>query len=207
MAYLLWRLFAGASDRSPEELERIASQELAPQLIDAGGLLRYSLILLHDGRIGSLSIYDAKATAQKASLVASDWVRSTGATAGYSLVESFEGPVIYSVRGDADQLKRNIVSIARIYASEATAVDIRKKVFEPVESEITAITGFHRLTVAQSDEDGDVGVFSAFDSAEGANQLAELARLKRSVADSETAAILPTDPKSFEGIILGTYTP
>ena len=44
MLYVEARLFSGSSDQSPEQLDRVARQELVPQLLQIPGLLRYSTL-------------------------------------------------------------------------------------------------------------------------------------------------------------------
>ena len=65
MPYIMARLFSGSSDQSPGQLDRIACQELVPQLLQIPGLLRYSTVQLTDGRVGSFSVYENREAAER----------------------------------------------------------------------------------------------------------------------------------------------
>jgi hypothetical protein len=79
------RLFSGSSDQSPGQLDRIACQELVPQLLQIPGLLRYSTVQLTDGRVGSFSVYENREAAERGLRVASEWVSSATISAGFAI--------------------------------------------------------------------------------------------------------------------------
>ena len=207
MPYVEARLFSGSSDQSPEQLDRIARQELVPQLLQISGLLRYSTLQFNDGRIGSFSVYENREAAERGLQVASEWVSSTEAVRNYRLDETLRGEVVYTLVGQGNQLQRNAYGVARIYETIARAEDIARALQEEAAEIISPSTpGLIRYSLVRLD-DGRVGAFSAFEDQESARQITERARELRNKAGSKLRHYLPTDPELYEGIILGTYTP
>jgi len=207
MPYVMARLFSGPSDQSPEQLDRIARQELVPQLLQIPGLLRYSTLQLNDGRVGSFSVYETRAAAERGLRVASEWVSSTEAVSNYRLDETLRGEVAYTLVGQGDQLQRNLYGVARIYETIARAEDIVRALQEEAAEILHESTpGLVRYSLIRLD-DGRVGAFTAFEDRESAQQITERARELRNKAGSKLRHFLPTDPELYEGIILGTYTP
>src|SRR5690242_18159414 len=78
MTHCVVRIYSGASDRSVDDILKLASRELAPELMKAH-CRRYSLVEFADGRFGSSSFYDDEAAAQRGMDVAAAWVRETNA--------------------------------------------------------------------------------------------------------------------------------
>jgi hypothetical protein len=207
MPYVVARLFSGPSDQSPEQLDRIARQELVPQLLQIPELLRYSTLQLNDGRVGSFSVYETREAAERGLRVASEWVSSTEAVSNYRLDETLRGEVAYTLVGQGDQLQRNLYGVARIYETIARAEDIVRALQEEAAEILHESTpGLVRYSLIRLD-DGRVGAFTAFEDRESAQQITERARELRNKAGSKLRHFLPTDPELYEGIILGTYTP
>jgi hypothetical protein len=207
MPYVVARLFSGPSDQSPEQLDRIARQELVPQLLQIPELLRYSTLQLNDGRVGSFSVYETREAAERGLRVASEWVSSTEAVSNYRLDETLRGEVAYTLVGQGDQLQRNLYGVARIYETIARAEDIVRALQEEAAEILHESTpGLVRYSLVRLD-DGRVGAFTAFEDRESAQQITERARELRNKAGSKLRHFLPTDPELYEGIILGTYTP
>jgi hypothetical protein len=207
MPYVMARLFSGPSDQSPEQLDRIARQELVPQLLQIPELLRYSTLQLNDGRVGSFSVYETREAAERGLRVASEWVSSTEAVSNYRLDETLRGEVAYTLVGQGDQLQRNLYGVARIYETIARAEDIVRALQEEAAEILHESTpGLVRYSLVRLD-DGRVGAFTAFEDRESAQQITERARELRNKAGSKLRHFLPTDPELYEGIILGTYTP
>jgi hypothetical protein len=207
MPYVVARLFSGPSDQSPEQLDRIARQELVPQLLQIPELLRYSTLQLNDGRVGSFSVYETREAAERGLRVASEWVSSTEAVSNYRLDETLRGKVAYTLAGQGNQLQRNLYGVARIYETIARAEDIARALQEEAAEILHESTpGLVRYSLVRLD-DGRVGAFTAFEDRESAQQITERARELRNKAGSKLRHFLPTDPELYEGIILGTYTP
>jgi quinol monooxygenase YgiN len=207
MPYIMARLFSGSSDQSPEQLDRIACQELVPQLLQIPGLLRYSTVQFTDGRVGSLSVYENRDAAERGLRVASEWVSSTEAVRNYKLDETLRGEIAYTLIGRGNQLQRNAYGVARIYETIARAEDIARALQEEAAEVLSEATpGLLRYSLVRL-VDGRVGAFSAFEDQTSAQQITERARELRSKAGSQLRHFLPTDPELYEGIILGTYTP
>src|SRR4051812_43388044 len=100
MAYYMVRLYSGAADRSPEQLCQQAGSELAPQLLQAGGLHRYVTGVTDDGRIVSASVYDSKGAAQIGLEIARQWVASTDVMRGYQLSQTMQGEIMRVMPGN-----------------------------------------------------------------------------------------------------------
>ena len=207
MPYAVARLFAGSSHQSPEQLDRIARQELVPQLLQIPGLLRYSTLQLNDGRIGSFSVYGGREAAERGLRVASEWVSATEAVRNFRLDETLRGEIVYTLVGRGNPLQRNAYGVARVYETIARAEDIARALQEEAAEILSEATpGLIRYSLLRLD-DGRVGAFSAFEDQTSAQQITEHARELRSKAGSKLRHYLPTDPDLYEGIILGTYAP
>jgi quinol monooxygenase YgiN len=207
MPYVVARLFSGSSDQNPEQLDRIARQELVPQLLQIPGLLRYSTLRFNDGRVGSFSVYKNREAAERGLRVASEWVSTAEAVRNYRLDETLRGEEVYTLVGQGNQLQRNAYGIARIYETIARAEDIARALQEEAAEILSKSTpGLIRYSLVRLD-DGRVGAFSAFEDQESAQQINEHARELRSKPGSKLGHFLPTDPEIYEGVILGTYTP
>jgi quinol monooxygenase YgiN len=207
MPYVVARLFSGSSDQNPEQLDRIARQELVPQLLQIPGLLRYSTLRFNDGRVGSFSVYKNREAAERGLRVASEWVSTAEAVRNYRLDETLRGEEVYTLVGHGNQLQRNAYGIARIYETIARAEDIARALQEEAAEILSKSTpGLIRYSLVRLD-DGRVGAFSAFEDQESAQQINEHARELRSKPGSKLRHFLPTDPEIYEGVILGTYTP
>jgi quinol monooxygenase YgiN len=207
MPYIMARLFAGSSDQSPEQLDRIACQELVPQLLQIPGLLRYSTVQFTDGRVGSFSVYENREAAERGLRVASEWVSITEAVRNYKLDETLRGEMVYTLVGRGNQMQRNAYVVARIYETIARAEDIARALQDEAAEVLSETTpGLIRYSLVRLD-DGHVGAFSAFEDQKSAQQITEYARELRSKAGSQLRRFLPADPELYEGIMLGTYTP
>jgi len=76
--------YSGSGDRPPEQLTReVVDSELRPRLQQGGGLTRYITFIADDGRLGSASVYENKADAQKGLQIAREWAGATKAMQGY----------------------------------------------------------------------------------------------------------------------------
>src|SRR6185437_11734941 len=96
MTYMVARLYSGSGSQSTDELARITIQDLCPLLVQAGGLQRYGASQFSGGRIGSVSAYDSKEAAERASRIAAEWVQRSGTLRGYTLAQTIAGEVIYA---------------------------------------------------------------------------------------------------------------
>ena len=206
MPYVVARIFSGSSDQNPEQLNRMARQDLVPQLLQVPGLLRYSTLQFNDGRVGSFSVYENREAAERGLRVASEWVSSTEAVRNYKLDETLRGEIVYTLVGRGNQLQRNAYGVARIYETIARAEDVARALQEEAAETLSEATpGLIRYSLVRLD-DGRIGAFSAFEDQASAQRITELARELRSKAGSKLRHYLPTDPDLYEGIILGTYT-
>lgn len=203
MPYAAMRLYAGSSSRGPEEIDKIVERELLPQLKSAGGLVRYTTLSLHDGRIGAFSAYEDKTAADRGRQIAVAWVGSTGALSGFKLADTYEGEVICTLNGDP--LQAGAYGVGRIYETDASADNVRAAM-EASANDIQAVPGFQRLVAVKLEGRG-VGVFSTVKTQEGASQLTELAKKTRSVDDSALQKVFPRDPEQFEATVIRTYSP
>jgi hypothetical protein len=206
MAYAMTRIFSGSSDPSPEQLDRIARQELVPQLLQISGLRRYSTLAFTDGRVGSFSVYDTRNAANRGLTVASEWVSSTDAVRNYRLDETLRGEIAYTLIGQGDQSQRKASGVARIYQTHASIDDVKTAIEQEVSEAVQHLPGLLRYMLVRL-EDGRIGSFAAFASQESARRAAELTSKLRAKSGSALGRLLPHAPQVLEGTILGTYTP
>jgi hypothetical protein len=206
MAYAMARLFSGSSDQSPEQLDRIAHQELVPQLLQIPGLRRYSTLQFHDGRVGSFSVYENREAANRGLRVASEWVNNTEAVRHYQLDETLRGEIVYSLIGQGDQRQRNAYGIARIYQTNGSIDEVKTAIEQEAAGPLQHLPGLLRHTLVRL-EDGRVGSFAAFISQESARRSSELASRLRAKGGSALRRVLSNDPQVMDGMVLGTYTP
>jgi quinol monooxygenase YgiN len=206
MPYVVARIYSGSSHQNPEQLNRMALQDLVPQMLQVPGLLRYSTLQFNDGRVGSFSAYENREAVERGLRVASEWLSSTEAVRNYKLDETLRGEVVYTLVGRGNQLQRNAYGVARIYETIARAEDVARALQEEAAETLSEATpGLIRYSLVRLD-DGRIGAFSAFEDQASAQRTTELARELRSKAGSKLRHYLPTDPDLYEGIILGTYT-
>src|ERR1700712_1634847 len=116
MTYMVVRLYSGAGAQGNDEMARATIRELCPQLAQAGGLQRYGAAEFSGGRIGSVSAYDSKASADRAAQVAAAWVEKSGALQGYKLAQTMEGECVFAYRAEgADQAHPKASGVIRVY--------------------------------------------------------------------------------------------
>ena len=204
MTYAVARFYSGSGSLDPEEIDNVVRQELMPQLMKATGLHRYSTIKFKDGRIGPYSMYESQDAANRGQQIAIEWVHGTGVLRGYTLTEVLRGEVIHALQGRGNQLQRNAYAVARIYKSAASVQEVRNALDQEGSAIIQAIPGILHWACVRL-EDGRSGVFSACETLEAANQLAESARKSRTTRGSAMGRIFPNEPETMDGLILGTY--
>ena len=205
MAYMVARLFSGSSDQTPEQLDRLAHQELVPQLLQIPGLIRYSTLRFHDGRVGSFSVYENREAANRGLRVASEWVSHSEAVRDYRLDETLRGEVVYTLVGQGDQLQRNAHGIARIYQTNASIDEVRIAIEQEASDALQHIPGLLRYTLV-SLEDGRIGSFAAFVGQDSASRSSELASELRAKSGSALSRVLSNAPQMMDGLVLGTYS-
>jgi hypothetical protein len=207
MAYAMTRIFSGSSsDPSPEQLDRIARQELVPQLLQIAGLRRYSTLTFTDGRVGSFSVYDTREAANRGLRVASEWVSGTDAVRNYHLDETLRGEIAYILIGQGVQNQRNASGVAQLYRTNASIDDVKTAIEQEVSEAVQHLPGLLRYTLVGL-EDGRIGSFAAFASQESARRAADLTRKLRAKGGSALGRLLAHAPQVIEGTILGTYSP
>jgi hypothetical protein len=193
MSYYMVRLYSGAGDRSPEQLCQMAGSELAPQLMQAGGLQRYLTGVTDDGRIVSASVYDSREAAQRGLEVAKQWVADTGAMRGYQLSQTMQGEIVRVMQGNTQN--RATYGVGRLHTTNSTAEQIADAIEQHGIPALQAIQGRARTLVVQL-EDDRVGTFLAFDSKEARDlhnqnvrkQRAELGPIKQ---------VMPNEPEEI----------
>jgi hypothetical protein len=165
--------------------------------------LRFSTYVFSDGRFGSFSIYEDQNAASHAAPIAADWVRSSNAMRGFTLVDTMEGEIIYAVQGwEPLPGEGRLHSVARIYKSNASSGELKAALEQEAADVIRNLPGLVRYGVVKL-ADGRVGMFSGFDTLENARNSTEQAKALRSKAGSRLAALLPSDPEVIEGRAVG----
>ncbi|HEY0422272.1 MAG TPA: hypothetical protein VGC82_03015 [Rhodopila sp.] len=193
MAYYMVRLYSGSGNRSPEQLCELAGRELAPQLMQAGGLQRYLTGITDDGKVVSASVYDSKAAAQKGLDTAREWVSKTDAMRGYQLSQTMQGEIVRVMQGNTQN--RATHGVGRLHTTNATAERIADAIEQHGIPASQSIQGRARTLVVQL-EDGRVGTFLAFDSQEGRDQHSQNVRNQRAELNP-IKQVMPNEPEEI----------
>jgi hypothetical protein len=193
MAYYLVRLYSGSGDRSPEQLCQTAGSELAPRLMEAGGLQRYLTGVTSDGRIVSASVYDSKEAAQKGLDIARQWVADSGAMRGYQLAQTMQGEIVRVIPGNTQN--RATHGVGRLHTTRSTAEQVADAIEQHGMPLTQSIQGRARILVVQLD-DGRVGTFLAFDSQEARDQHNQIVRKQRAEA-GPIKQVMPNEPEEI----------
>jgi hypothetical protein len=193
MAYYMVRLYSGEAERSPEQLCQQAGSELAPQLLQAGGLQRYLTGTTDDGRIVSASVYESKAAAQKGLEVARQWMTDTSAMRGYQLSQTMQGEIVRVMQGNTQN--RATFGVGRLHTTNATAERVADAIEQHGIPAAQSIHGRARTLVVQLD-DGRVGTFLAFDSQEARDQHNQHVRKQRAEL-APIKQVMPNEPEQI----------
>jgi len=169
MAYYLVRFFSGSGDRPPEQLIReVVDRELRPKLQQSGGLTRYITFIADDGRVGSASVYENKADAQKGLQIAREWTGATKAMQGYQLSQTLEGEIIHTFDGNLDA--QPAYGAGRLWQTQTKGEGLVQMIERSgVPALLQQVKGWRRTVLVQL-QDGRIGTFSAFASAESRDQ-------------------------------------
>lgn len=208
MTYVVIRLLAGSSTRgsSQEELIRIAEQELAPQLKQAG-CARYNLIRFTDGRMGSVSRYNDRASAENGSAIAERWIRETGAMEGYRVEQSMRGETIFGHQPNPGQQLDKAHGVMRIYRTDAAAQDVKRALEQEAQPILdSAGAGIFTYTCIKLDGGDGYCVLTAHPTQQDATALTEQARQARERSGSLIAKVFPQPPRVIEGQIIRSLT-
>lgn len=193
MAYYLVRLYSGSSFRTPDELCQLAGSDLAPKLMQAGGLQRYVTGVTEDGRIVSASVYDSREAAQEGLEIARQWVQSTGAMRGFDLSQTLQGEIVRVMQGNTQN--RATHGVGRLHTTKATAEQIADAIEQHGIPASASIQGRARTLVVQLD-DGRVGTFLAFDSQQGRDQHNQHVRKQRAEL-APIREVMPNEPEEI----------
>jgi hypothetical protein len=169
MAYYLVRFYSGSGDRPPEQLIRdVVDSELRPRLQQGGGLTRYITFVGDDGRVGSASVYENKAAAEKGLQIAREWAGATKAMQGYQLSQTLEGEIIRTFDGNLDA--QPAYGAGRLWQTQTQGQELVQMIERSgVPALLQQVKGWRRTVLVQL-QDGRIGTFSAFDSAQSRDQ-------------------------------------
>jgi hypothetical protein len=192
MAYYLVRFYSGSGDRPPEQLIReVVDRELRPKLQEGGGLTRYITFIADDGRVGSASVYDDKAAAQRGLQIASEWASATGAMQGYRLSQTLEGEIAAII--DADIQYKPAFGMARLFPTQATAAEVVETIKKARAG--AQNTASQVRTVIVQLEGARVGSFAAYDSQERREQ--HTTAISKARENPELRRALPNEPEAI----------
>ena len=110
MAYLVLRRYSGRGTGPADETLAKVQSELFPKLKEAGGLLRYTTLVMDDGGIASSSVYENKEAAQRGVQVAAEVVSKAQFLQGYKLDQVLEGEIARRIAITILKLKRSTAS-------------------------------------------------------------------------------------------------
>src|SRR5690349_3754699 len=149
MTYVVTRIYSGTGDKTAEELNNVAMQEVAPRLAAEDGFLRYITMKLSDGRVGAFSALQTQQDAHRNQEIVADLLSTRSEFKGITLAETLEGEVAFSAEGSVP-IAENLHGVIRLYQSNASLDDLRKA----FEAEGPAIIrdhffGLSRYTVAK----------------------------------------------------------
>jgi hypothetical protein len=205
MTYVVVRIFDGSGvKKSVDEVSEIALRELCPKLTAAGGLIRFLTISFSGGRYGSFSAYEDQAAARRGHQIATEWVRNHPDAQGVKLEETMEGEVAYSAEGSV-KMAGGLHGVIRLYKSDASLSELKNAFESEGPAVIPTFVGLSRYTVAKLN-DGRVGTFGSFDTADNARKSSEEAKKVRAKSGSQLARLLTSDPQVLEATVVGAYT-
>jgi hypothetical protein len=203
MTYVVVRLYSGTGAKTSEELAALAIDELGPKLAGGPGFTRYATIVLADGRYGSYSAYESQDAARRGQQIAAEWVKGHSAMQSGKLDETSEGEVIYAEQGSVP-VRPGLHGGMRLYVTNAPTNEVKEAFEKEASSIIRGLTGLARYTVAKL-TDGRIGVFNSFDTQENARKMSEEAKKLRGKSGTAIGRVLPSDPQSVEGRLIGFY--
>jgi hypothetical protein len=200
MAYLVFRRYAGSGPRSVEETLSAVQLELFPKLKEAGGLIRYTTLVMDDGGIASTSVYDDKQAAERGVQVAAEVVSKAQFLQGFKLDQKLEGEIARRI--DHNPQTQAKYGVARIFKTSASAAQIADAMAQP--PEVFAVPGRVRTFVVQL-ADGRVGGFSSFDSKETADKVSEVIERVRANPSAPIVKLAPDGiAEQFAGRIVNS---
>jgi hypothetical protein len=200
MAYFVLRRYSGSGDRSVDETLAAVQSELFPKLKEAGGLVRYTTLVMDDGGIASSSVYDNKEAAQRGVQVAAEVVSKAQFLQGYKLDQVLEGEIARRI--DHNSQVQAKYGVARIFKTSASAAQIADAMAQP--PDVFAVPGRVRTFVVQL-SDGRVGGFSSFDSKETADRVSEEIKRVRAKPDTPMVKLAPDGmAEQFGGRIINS---
>jgi hypothetical protein len=200
MAYFVLRRYSGSGDRSVNETLAAVQSELFPKLKEAGGLVRYTTLVMDDGGIASSSVYDNKEAAQRGVQVAAEVVSKAQFLQGYKLDQVLEGEIARRI--DHNSQVQAKYGVARIFKTSASAAQIADAMAQP--PDVFAVPGRVRTFVVQL-SDGRVGGFSSFDSKETADRVSEEIKRVRTNPDTPMVKLAPDGmAEQFGGRIINS---
>jgi hypothetical protein len=173
--------------------------ELFPKLKEAGGLIRYTTLVMDDGGIASSSVYDSKEAAQRGVQVAADVVSKAQFLQGYKLDQVLEGEIARRI--DHDSQAQAKYGVARVFKTSASAAQIADAMAQP--PDVFAVPGRVRTFVVQL-ADGRVGGFSSFDSKETADRVSEEIKKVRANPNAPMVKLAPDVAEQFAGRIVNS---
>lgn len=198
MAYFVLRRYSGSGNRSVDETLSTVQSELFPKLKEAGGLVRYTTLVMDDGGIASSSVYDNKEAAQRGVQVAAEVVSKAQFLQGYKLEQVLEGEIARRI--DHNSHLQAKYGVARIFKTSASAAQIADAMAQP--PDVFAVPGRVRTFVVQL-SDGRVGGFSSFDSKETAERVSEEIKKVRANPGTPMVKLAPDgQAEQFAGRIL-----
>jgi hypothetical protein len=200
MAYLVFRRYSGSGPRSVEETLLAVQSELFPKLKEAGGLTRYTTLIMDDGGIASASVYDNQQAAQRGVKVAADVVSKAQFLQGYKLDQVLEGEIARRIDHNSETHAK--YGVARIFKTSASAAQIADAMAQP--PDVFAVPGRVRTFVVQL-SDGRVGGFSSFDSKETADKVSKVIEKVRANPSAPMVKLAPDGiVEQFAGRIINS---
>ena len=188
MAYAMARIYSGTGANGAEELAEIALKELAPKLMEGGGLTRYATIVFSDGRLWSFSAYESQQAAGRGQQIAAELVKGHKAFQNLKLDATMEGEVLYAAQGSVPMTGR-LHGVPRVYTTSASTDEV-KDAFENEAGEIIrSLPGLARYTVVKLTD----------------GQSSEQAKSLRAKSGTKIAITLPSDPEILEGTVIGSH--
>ena len=200
MPYFVLRRYSGQASRSADETLATVQSELFPKLKEAGGLIRYTTLVMDDGGIASSSVYDNKEAAQRGVRVAAEVVSKAQFLQGYKLEHVFEGEIARRI--DHNSQVQAKYGVARVFKTSASAAHIADAMAQP--PDVFAVPGRVRTFVVQL-TDGRVGGFSSFDSKETADRVSEEIKKVRANPNAPMVKLAPDGmAEQFAGRIVNS---
>lgn len=206
MEYLVVRLYdAGDTGRKVDELCQMAVQELAPQLIQQDGVLRYTVFKIDDRRYGSTTLCRRHQDAEAGNKIAAEWVSRSPAMQALRLVQRLQGERFYAYQGSSSVPSKGTFGTMRVWRSSASAEEVQRAFEQELEPLFRQHEGLLRVSVFKAEQPDTYVALGTYRSRDSSTQLNPKVSSIRQRSGSLIAKAIPNDPEVTEATIFDSF--